>query len=74
MGWLYIQQIANLWMGTLMLFVFLLLGLLLEKDELKQLLQMTIQIVNQSDHSLPAYESAHLQGWIYGHSSIAPLF
>ena len=37
MGWLYIQQIANLWMGTLMLFVFLLLGLLLEKDELKQL-------------------------------------
>jgi O-antigen/teichoic acid export membrane protein len=37
MGWLYIQQIGNLWVGTLMLFVFLLLGLLLEKDELKQL-------------------------------------
>ena len=37
MGWLLIQQIGNLWMGTLMLFVFLLLGLLLEKDELKQL-------------------------------------
>jgi hypothetical protein len=37
MGWLYIQQIGNLWAGTLMLFVFLLLGLMLEKDELKQL-------------------------------------
>ena len=38
MGWLYIQQIGNnLWVGTLMLFVFLLLGLLLEKNELKQL-------------------------------------
>ena len=37
MGWLFIQQIGNLWMGTLMLFVFLLQGLILEKDELKQL-------------------------------------
>ena len=37
MGWLFIQQIDNLWVGTLMLFVFLLLGLLLERNELKQL-------------------------------------
>ena len=33
MGWLYIQQIGNLWVGTLMLFVFLFLGLILEKNE-----------------------------------------
>ena len=38
MGWFYIQQFGNhLWVGTLMLFVFLLLGLLLERNELKQL-------------------------------------
>ena len=38
MGWFYIHQFGNhLWVGTLMLFVFLLLGLLLERNELKQL-------------------------------------
>ena len=38
MGWYYTQHLENnQWLGTIMLFVFLLLGLLLERNELKQL-------------------------------------
>jgi O-antigen/teichoic acid export membrane protein len=38
LGWFYNEQFGNhLWVGTLMLFVFLLQGFLLERNELKQL-------------------------------------